>query len=78
MNARLDDAYQAYGPQLALWSGGGSVLLFPRLLAAALARQRFFHPLFLAGLQIKGVTFHFFNGVLLLDFAFEAAKGVFQ
>src|SRR5947207_13961812 len=32
-----------------------SILLFTCLFTAALACQRFFHPLFFAGLQVKGV-----------------------
>ena len=52
------------------------VLLFASLLAAALARQRFLHSLLLARLEVKGVTLHFLNNVLLLHFALEAAQGV--
>ena len=53
-------------------------LLLACFLACAFARQRFLHPLFLAGFQVEGVTFHFFNDVLLLHFPLEATQGVFQ
>jgi len=49
------------------------VLLFTSLFAAALARQCFFHTLLFARLEVKGVTLHFLNNVLLLHLAFEAA-----
>ena len=55
-----------------------SICFFARFLTAALACQRFFHPLLLAGLQIKGVTFHFFDDVLLLYFSLEAAKRILE
>ncbi len=54
------------------------VLLFPRFLAAALARQSFFYTLSFAGLQIKRVTLHFFNDVLGLYLPLEAAKRVLE
>jgi hypothetical protein len=54
------------------------VLFFPCFLTTALACQRFFHPLLLAWLQVKGVTFHFLDDVLLLYLSFEAAKCVFE
>jgi hypothetical protein len=52
------------------------VLLFASFFAAAFARQRFLNALFFAWLEVKGVTFHFFNNVLGLNLALEAAKGV--
>ena len=55
-----------------------SILLFTCLFTAALARQRFFHPLLLAGLQIKGVTFHFLDDVFLLYLPLEAAQCIFE
>ena len=54
------------------------VLLFASLFAAALTRQRFLHSLFLARLKVEGVTFHFLNNVLCLNFALEAAQGILQ
>ena len=54
------------------------VLLFAGFFAGALACQRFLDPFFLAGLQVKGVTFYFFNDVLRLHFTLEAAQGVFE
>ena len=53
------------------------VLLFTSLFAAALARQRFLHTLLLARLEVKGVTLHFLNDVLLLNLAFKAPQGIF-
>ena len=54
------------------------VLFLTRLLTATLPSQRFFHPLFFTRFQVEGVTFHFFNDVLLLHFPFEAAKRVLE
>jgi len=67
-------------PELRLWPGGPEILLlfFACFLAAAFACQRFFHPPFLAGFQMKGVTLHFLNDVLLLHFTLEATQGIFQ
>jgi hypothetical protein len=55
-----------------------SVLLFPSFLPAALARQCFFHALFLAGFQIKGVTLDLLNNVFLLHLALEAAQCILK
>ena len=52
------------------------VLLFPSLFTAALSRQRFFYSLFFARLEVEGVTLHFLNDVLLLDFAFKTTQGI--
>ena len=78
MSARLISAKrrheghnQSCGPEV-------SVLLFARFLAGAFARQRFFHPLLFAGLQVKGVTLDFLNDVLRLHFTLEATQSVFQ
>jgi hypothetical protein len=54
------------------------VLFFAGFFAGALARQRFLYPFFLAGFQIEGVTFYFFNNVLRLHFPLEASQGVFE
>ena len=54
------------------------VLLFPNLLAIALASQRFFYALFLAWLQIKGVALDFFDDVFSLYFALETAQGILE
>ena|SRR5215813_2915237 len=64
----------------------GHALAWPNLLlcffscffACALARQRFFHALFLARLQVKGVTLYFFNNVLLLYLALKTAQSIFK
>ncbi len=54
------------------------ILFLACFLACAFARQCFLYPLFLAGLQVEGVTFYFFNDVLLLHFPLEATQGVFE
>ena len=54
------------------------VLFFPNLLAIALASQRFFHALLLAWFQIERVTLDLFDNVFGLDFALEAAQGIFE
>jgi hypothetical protein len=53
-------------------------LFFSRFLATTLPRQCFLCPLFFARLQVKGVTFHFLNDVLLLHLALEATQSVFE
>jgi hypothetical protein len=62
--------------------GGPSVLLliafFARFLSIAFPRQRLLHAAFLTGLQIEGMPLDFFDNVLLLDFTFEPAQGVFK
>src|SRR5580693_8906417 len=54
------------------------ILLFPNLLAIALASQRFFHTLLLAWFQIERVTLDLFDNVFGLDFALETAQGIFE
>jgi len=54
------------------------ILFFTRLFPSALACQRCFHTLLFAGLQVKGVTFHFLDDVFLLHLALEAAEGILQ
>ena len=49
----------------------------PAFLPVSFASQRLLGPFLFAWLQIKRVPFDLFNDVLLLDFALEAAKGVF-
>ena len=56
----------------------GLVLLFPRFLTAALARQSFLHALSFTGLQIKRVTFYFLDDVLGLHLPLETAKSVLE
>jgi len=45
------------------------VLLFSSFLPASFTRQRFFHALLFAGLQIKGVTLDLLDDVFLLHLA---------
>ena len=54
------------------------VLFFTCFLAAALASERFFYSLPLAGLQVKRVTLYFLNDVLGLYLSFEPPKRVFE
>jgi len=54
------------------------VLLLASFLAAALARQRFFHAFSLSGLQVKRVPFHFLDDVLGLHLALESAKRILE
>ena len=54
-----------------------SILFLTRLLAITFARQGFLHPAFFAGFQVERMPLNFLDNVLLLDFAFEAAQGVF-
>lgn len=54
------------------------VLFLASFLAASLARQRFFHSLSFAGLQVERMTFYFLDNVLGLYLPFEPAKRVFQ
>jgi hypothetical protein len=48
------------------------------LLPVAFASQRLLGPQLLARLQVKRVSFHLFNNVLLLDLTLEASEGVLQ
>ena len=63
------------------WStlGSGSLFDFPAgLLPVSFAGQCLLDPELLTRLEVEGVTLYLLNNVLLLDFALEAAKGVFQ
>jgi hypothetical protein len=71
-----DSMIQLAGPRIS-WPHA-LFLLFPCLFACALARQRLFHPLFFARLQVEGVTFHFLNDVLLLHLSLKATQGIFE
>ena len=54
------------------------VLFLACFLAAALASQRFFYSLPLAGLQVKRVTLYFLNNVLGLYLPLEPPQRVFE
>ena len=54
------------------------VLFLACFLTAPFASKRFFHPLLLARLQVKGVTLHFLDNVFLLYLPLEAAKRIFE
>ena len=51
---------------------------FAGLLAIPFPRQRFFHATLLTGLQIVGVTLHFFDDVLLLYLPLKPAQRIFE
>ena len=60
-------------------NGPSSLVLFLAcFLAAALASQRFFYSLPLAGLQVKRVTLYFLNNVLGLHLPLEPSQRVFE
>ena len=48
------------------------------LLPVSFASQRLLGPQLLSRLQVKRVSFHLFNDVLLLDLTLEAPEGVLQ
>src|SRR6266436_9905534 len=54
------------------------VLFLACFLAAALASQRFFYSLSLAGLQVKRMTLYFFNDVFSLYLSLKPPKRVFE
>ena len=57
---------------------GSLVLFFPCLLAAAFARQGFLYALFLARLQVEGVTLDLLDNVFLLHFALKTAQRILE
>ena len=54
------------------------VLLLTHFLASAFSGQRGLYALLFTGFQVKGVALDFFDNVLLLHFALEAAQRVFE
>ena len=54
------------------------VLLFSNFLAITLARERFFHALLLAWLQIKGVALNLLDDVFGLNLAFKTPKSILK
>ncbi len=54
------------------------VLFLACFLTAALASERFLDTLLLAGLQVEGMTFYFFDDVFLLYLALETAESIFE
>jgi hypothetical protein len=54
------------------------LLLFPSLLTIPLARQCFFYPAALTGLQVEGVTLYFFDNIFLLNLAFKSTQRIFK
>ena len=54
------------------------VLFFARFLASPLACESRLNPLFLAGLQIKGVALDLLDNVFLLHLALEPAQSVLE
>jgi len=54
------------------------VLFFARFLASTLACESGFNTLFLAGLQVKGVSFDLLDNVFLLHLALETSQCVLE
>jgi hypothetical protein len=54
------------------------VLFFACLLSRALPSQRSLYPLFLAGLQVEGVSLDLLDNVFLLHLAFETAQSILE
>jgi len=54
------------------------VLFFSCLLTSSLARERSFHSLFLARLQVEGVALDLLDNVFLLHLALEPPQRVFE
>ena len=54
------------------------VLFFARFFASTLASKSGFDTLFLAWLQVEGVTLNLLDNVFLLHLALEAAQSVFE
>lgn len=54
------------------------ILFFSCFLTGALASQRRLHALFLAGLQVKGVTLDLLDDVFLLHLALESAESILE
>ncbi len=65
-------------PDLSTPEASRLVLFLAYLLAIALASERFFDTLLLAGFQIEGMTLDLFDDVLGLHLALEAAQGIFK
>jgi hypothetical protein len=78
MNAIELRFLKADGPRFISVAQSSLLLLFACFLAGALACQRFFHPLLLAGFQVKGVTFHFLNDVLGLNLTLKTTQRIFE
>ena len=55
-----------------------SILFFTGFLTSALACERGFHALFLAGLQVKGVALNLLDDVFLLHLALEASQSILE
>jgi hypothetical protein len=54
------------------------ILLFTSLFSAAFTRERFFHALLFAGLQVKGVSLDLLDNVFLLNLALKAAQRILE
>jgi len=57
---------------------GSLILFFSCLLATAFARQCFLYALFLARLQVEGVTLNLLDNIFLLHFALETAQRILE
>jgi hypothetical protein len=74
----IRDSWKSNGPPLGAAARGTLVLLFACFFPAALAGQRFFHPLLLTRFQVKGVTLDLLDDVFLLHLALEATQCVLE
>ena len=72
IDKRMGRHWGSDGPDVRL------VLFFACFLAAALASERFLDTLLLAGLQVEGMTFYFFDNVFLLYLTLETAESIFE
>ena len=57
---------------------GSLILFFSCFLATAFARQCFLYALFLAWLQVEGVTLNLLDNIFLLHFALETAQRILE
>ncbi len=70
---------QSNGPTPGKGDGPALLVLFlASLFTASLASQRFFHALFLARFQVKGVSLDLLDNVFLLHLALETAQSVLE
>ena len=74
----MEGDFKRNGPPLGRAARNSLILLFASFLPAALPRQRFFHTLFFARLQVKGVTLNLLDDVFLLHFTLETAQCIFE
>src|SRR5207237_2145619 len=74
----MEGDFKRNGPPLGRAARNSLVLLFASFLPAALPRQRFFHTLLFAGLQVKGVTLDLLDDVFLLHLALKTPQCILE